>query len=102
MIEKFNKNNFDDDEIDFIPLLIEIVRHRFKIILSVFIFSIFGLLYYNLSSDIYTTNATILITDNQSDPSSFINNNQYQYLFENNVDNEDQISLFKSSLILNQ
>ena len=102
MIEKFNKNNFDDDEIDFIPLLIEIVRHRFIIILGVFIFSIFGVLYYKLSSDIYTTNATILITDNQSDPSSFINNNQYQYLFENNVYNEDQIALFKSSLILNQ
>lgn len=102
MIEKFNKNNFDDDEIDFIPLLIEIVRHRFIIILGVFIFSIFGVLYYKLSSDIYTTNATILINDSQSDPSSFINNNQYQYLFENNVDNEDQISLFKSSLILNQ
>ena len=102
MIEKFNKNNFDDDEIDFIPLFIEIVRHRFIIILGVFIFSIFGLLYYKLSSDIYTTNATILINDSQSDPSSFINNNQYQYLFENNVDNEDQISLFKSSLILNQ
>ena len=76
MIEKFNKNNFSDDEIDFLPILIEIVRHRFKIILGVFIFSIFGLLYYNLSQDIYTTNATILITDNQSDPSSFINNNQ--------------------------
>ena len=102
MIEKFNKNNFDDDEIDFIPLLIEIVRHRFIIILGVFIFSIFGVLYYKLSSDIYTTNATILINDSQSDPSSFINNNQYQYLFENNVENEDQISLFKSSLILNQ
>ena len=102
MIEKFNKNNFDDDEIDFIPLLIEIVRHRFIIILGVFIFSIFGVLYYKLSSDIYTTNATILINDSQSDPSSFINNNQYQYLFENNVDNEDHISLFKSSLILNQ
>ena len=102
MIEKFNKNNFSDDEIDFLPILIEIVRHRFKIILGVFIFSIFGLLYYNLSQDIYTTNATILITDNQSDPSSFINNNQYQYLFENNVDNEDQISLFQSSLILNE
>lgn len=102
MIEKFNKNNFDDDEIDFIPLFIEIVRHRFIIILGVFIFSIFGVLYYKLSSDIYTTNATILINDSQSDPSSFINNNQYQYLFENNVDNEDHISLFKSSLILNQ
>ena len=102
MIEKFNKNNFKEDEIELIPILIEIVRHRFKIILGVFIFSIFGLLYYNLSQDIYTTNATILITDNQSDPSSFINNNQYQYLFENNVDNEDQISLFQSSLILNE
>jgi len=32
------KNNIHDDEIDRIGIIIEILRHRFKIILSVFIF----------------------------------------------------------------
>ena len=38
------KNNIHDDEIDLIAIIIEILRHRLKIILSVFIFSLIGIL----------------------------------------------------------
>ena len=96
------KNNIHDDEIDLIAIIIEILRHRLKIILSVFIFSLIGIFYSNYTAEIFTTNATLQVSDNQSDPSSFINDNQYQFLFNNNINNEDQISVFTSSLILGE
>ena len=95
-------NNIDDDEIDLIAIIIEILRHRLKIILSVFIFSLIGIFYSNYTAEVFITNATLQVSDNQSDPSSFINDNQYQFLFNNNINNEDQISVFTSSLILGE
>ena len=66
------------------------------------IFAIIGSLYNYYKQDIYKTNATLLISEDQSDPSSFINNNEYQFLYNNNLENEDQVSVFKSTLILNE
>ena len=73
------KNNIHDDEIDLIAIIIEILRHRLKIILSVFIFSLIGIFYSNYTAEVFTANATLQVSDNQSDPSSFINDNQYQF-----------------------
>ena len=101
MIQTNNKQN-NNDEIDLLEILFVVLSHRWIIFSSIIIFAIIGSLYNYYKQDIYKTNATLLISEDQSDPSSFINNNEYQFLYNNNLENEDQVSVFKSTLILNE
>ena len=101
MIQESNKKN-NEDEIDLLEILFVVLSHRWIIFSSIIIFAIIGSLYNYYKQDIYKTNATLLISEDQSDPSSFINNNEYQFLYNNNLENEDQVSVFKSTLILNE
>ena len=50
----------------------------------------------------FQTTATLLITKDQSDPSSFLLNNENEFLYNKYVDREDHASVFKSTLILNK
>ena len=101
MIQESNKKN-NEDEIDLLEILFVVLSHRWIIFSSIIIFAIIGSLYNYCKQDIYKTNATLLISEDQKDPSSFINNNEYQFLYNNNLENEDQVSVFKSTLILNE
>ena len=101
MIQESNKKN-NEDEIDLLEILFVVLSHRWIIFSSIIIFAIIGSLYNYYKQDIYKTNATLLISEDQKDPSSFINNNEYQFLYNNNLENEDQVSVFKSTLILNE
>jgi uncharacterized protein involved in exopolysaccharide biosynthesis/Mrp family chromosome partitioning ATPase len=101
MMPTNNKQN-NQDEIDILEILFFILSHRWIIFSSIIIFAIIGSLYNYYQQDIYKTNATLLISEDQSDPSSFINNNEYQFLYNNDLENEDQVSIFKSTLILNE
>ena len=101
MIQESNKKN-NEDEIDLLEIIFVVLSHRWIIFSSIIIFAIIGSLYNYYKQDIYKTNATLLISEDQSDPSSFINNNEYQFLYNNNLENEDQVSVFKSTLILNE
>jgi len=97
-----NKEHTNEDQIDIIEILFTILSQRFLIISSLIIFIFLGIMYNYYHQDIFKTNATILISEDQSDPSSFINNNEYQFLYNNKIDSEDQVSIFKSTLILNK
>ena len=101
MIQERNKKN-NEDEIDLLEILFVVLSHRWIIFSSIIIFAIIGSLYNYYKQDLYITNATLLISEDQKDPSSFINNNEYQFLYNNNLENEDQVSVFKSTLILNE
>ncbi len=87
-------------KIDIIAILFTFLSNRWLIISSVIIFTIIGFSYNYYHQDIFKTNATLLISEDQSDPSSFINNNEYQFLYNNNLESEDHASIFKSTLIL--
>ena len=97
-----NNEHTNEDQINIIEILFTILSQRFLIISSLIIFIFFGIIYNYYHQDIFKTNATLLISEDQSDPSSFINNNEYQFLYNNKIDNEDQVSIFKSTLILNR
>ena len=97
-----NNGHTQEDQIDIIEILFTICHIRFLIISSLIIFSFLGMIYNYYHQDIFKTNATLLISEDQSDPSSFINNNEYQFLYNNKLDSEDQVSIFKSTLILNK
>jgi uncharacterized protein involved in exopolysaccharide biosynthesis len=97
-----NNGHTQEDQIDIIEILFTILSQRFLIISSLIIFIFLGIIYNYYHQDIFKTNATLLISEDQSDPSSFINNNEYQFLYNNKIDSEDQVSIFKSTLILNK
>ncbi len=97
-----NNGHTQEDQIDIIEILFTILSHRFLIISSLIIFVFLGMIYNYYHQDIFKTNATLLISEDQSDPSSFINNNEYQFLYNNKLDSEDQVAIFKSTLILNK
>jgi uncharacterized protein involved in exopolysaccharide biosynthesis len=97
-----NNGHTQEDQIDIIEILFTILSQRFLIISSLIIFIFLGMIYNYYHQDIFKTNATLLISEDQSDPSSFINNNEYQFLYNNKIDSEDQVSIFKSTLILNK
>jgi len=96
-----NNQHKSEDEIDLLEILFVLLSYRWLIFASIIIFAIIGSLYNYYHQDIFKTNATLLISDDQSDPSSFINNNEYEFLYNNNLEGEDQVSVFKSTLILN-
>ena len=91
-----------EDQTDLIEIIFTILSHRWLITSSIVIFSITGLVYNYYHHDIFKTYATLLVSEDQSDPSSFINNNEYQFLYNNNLKSQDQVSIFKSTLILNK
>ena len=97
-----NNQHKSEDEIDILEILFVLLSYRWLIFSSIIIFTIIGSLYNYYHQDIFKTNATLLISDDQSDPSSFINNNDYEFLYNNNLESEDQVSIFKSTLILNE
>ena len=97
-----NNGHTQEDQIDIIEILFTILSQRFLIISSLIIFIFLGIIYNYYHQDIFKTNATLLISEDQSDPSSFINNNEYQFLYNNKIESEDQVSIFKSTLILNK
>ena len=97
-----NNEHTNEDQINIIEILFTILSQRFLIISSLIIFIFLGMIYNYYHQDIFKTNATLLISEDQSDPSSFINNNEYQFLYNNKIDSEDQVSIFKSTLILNK
>lgn len=97
-----NNQHTQEDQIDIIQIIFTILSQRILIISSLIIFTLIGIVYNYYHHDIFQTNATILISEDQSDPSSFINNNEYQFLYNNKIENKDQVSIFKSTLILNQ
>ena len=97
-----NNQHKSEDEIDILEILFVLLSYRWLIFSSIIIFAIIGSLYNYYHQDIFKTNATLLISDDQSDPSSFINNNDYEFLYNNNLESEDQVSVFKSTLILNE
>ena len=92
----------EEDAIDVIALFFAVLSQRWIIITSITIFSIIGIAFNSYRRDIFQTNATIMVSEDQSDPSSFINNNEYQFLYNNKLESEDHISVFKSTLILKQ
>ena len=97
-----NNQHKSEDEIDILEILFVLLSYRWLIFSSIIIFTIIGSLYNYYHQDIFKTNATLLISEDQSDPSSFINNNDYEFLYNNNLESEDQVSIFKSTLILNE
>ena len=96
-----NQQNFiEEDSIDIIAILFTLLSNRWIIIISVTIFTIFGFSYNYYQQEIFKTYSTLFIDEDQSDASSFINNNEFQFLSNNSLDSEDHASLFKSTLIL--
>ena len=89
----------EEDAIDVIALFFAVLSQRWIIITSITIFSIIGIAFNSYRRDIFQTNATIMVSEDQSDPSSFINNNEYQFLYNNKLESEDHASIFKSTLI---
>jgi uncharacterized protein involved in exopolysaccharide biosynthesis len=88
----------NEDQINiliFIEILFSLLSQRFLIILSLIIFTFLGIIYNYCQPGMFQTNATLLITKDQSDPSSFLLNNENEFLYNKYVDREDQASVFK-------
>ena len=92
----------EEDAVDIMAMFFAVLSHRWIIITSIVIFSTIGIAFNYQRSDVFQTNATIIVNEDQSDPSSFINNNEYQFLYNNKLESEDHASIFKSTLILKQ
>ena len=91
-----------EDQLDLLKIVFTLLSKRWLIISSVLVFSAIGIVYNYYHQEKFQTNTTLLISKDQSDPSSFINNNQYDFLYSSNeLDSEDHVSVFKSTLILN-
>ena len=98
---KQDSQHNQEDQIDLIEILFTLLSQRFLIISFLILFTVLGVIYNYYQHEIFQTNATLLISKEQSDPSSFINNNDYQFLYNNEADSEDHVSVFKSTLVLN-
>ena len=61
-----NKEHTNEDHIDIIEILFTILSQRFLIISSLIIFIFLGIMYNYYHQDIFKTNATILISEDQS------------------------------------
>ncbi len=92
--------NEDDQEFDIIEYLNVLIYYRKLIIFVIVVSFVFGIIKYRYTPSTYTTNATILIDKDQSDPSSFISNNEFDFIYDVSRENEDQVSVFKSTSIL--
>ena len=92
--------NEDHQEFDIIEYLNVLIYYRKLIILIIVVSFLIGIIKYRYTPSTYTTQATLLIDKDQSDPSSFISNNEFDFIYEISRENEDQVSVFKSTLIL--
>ena len=95
-----NKEKIEYDEIDLIQLFFDILSFRKWIIASLLFSIIIGTIFISSSFEIYQSNATLFFKDEESDPTSFISDKDYSFLFENSIQVQDQVSLISSSLIL--
>ena len=95
-------NQYDSgEELNLQQLLWAVLSYRWLIISSCLLFTINGILYSYYTPNTYTTNATLLLREDQSTASNFINENDFQFLFNNDRDGEDNISIFTSTIVLN-
>ena len=94
-----NNQQTNEDQINIIEILFSLLSQRLLIILSLIIFTFLGIIYNHYNPDVFTTSATVLITKDQSDPSSFLLNNENEFLYNKYVDREDHASVFKSCLL---
>ena len=92
----------NEDQINIIEILFSLLSQRFLIILSLIIFTFLGIIYNYYQPGMFQTNATLLITKDQSDPSSFLLNNENEFLYNKYIEGEDHASVFNSTLILNK
>ena len=72
----------NEDQINIIEILFSLLSQRFLIILSLIIFTFLGIIYNYYQPGMFQTNATLLITKDQSDPSSFLLNNENEFLYK--------------------
>jgi Mrp family chromosome partitioning ATPase/uncharacterized protein involved in exopolysaccharide biosynthesis len=91
-----------EEQTDVLGILLSIVSHRLLIIVSLLISILIGIIYINYKPDVFKTAATLLITKDQADPSSFLLNNENEFLYNKYIEREDHASVFKSTLILNK
>ena len=68
-----NSQHTQEDQIDIIQIIFTILSQRILIVSSLIVFTLIGIVYNYYHHDVFQTNATILISEDQSDPSSFIN-----------------------------
>ena len=71
----------NEEQIDVLGILLSIVSHRLLIIVSLLISILIGIIYINYKPDVFKTAATLLITKDQADPSSFLLNNENEFLY---------------------
>ena len=102
-LDNRNSQYYQEDEpIDITEILFTILSHRGVILASVITCTLIGITYNYYHNYTFKTNATLLVSKDQSDPSSFINNNEYQYLYDNKNAPIDHVAVFKSTIILNK
>ena len=99
---EYTNEQTSEDQLDLFQIIFTLLSKRWLIISSVLLFAVLGAMYNYHHQEQFQTNTTLLISKDQSDPSTFINNNQYDFLYgSNELESEDHISVFKSTLILN-
>ena len=98
---EYTNEQAGEDQLDLLKIVFTLLSKRWLIISSVLVFSAIGIVYNYYTQEKFQTNTTLLISKDQSDPSSFITNNEYDFLFNNELENQDHVSVFKSTLILN-
>ena len=91
-----------EEQTDVLGIVLSILSHRFLIIVSILISIFIGIIYTYYNPDVFKTAATLLITKDQSDPSSFLLNNENEFLYNKYIEGEDHASVFNSTLILNK
>ena len=97
-----SKSQYDSgEELNLQQLLWAVLSYRWLIISSCMLFTLIGILYSYYTPNTYTTNATLLLREDQSTASNFINENDFQFLFNNERQDEDHISIFTSTIVLN-
>ena len=97
-----HNNQYDSgEELNLQQLLWAVLSYRWLIISSCILFTLIGMLYSYYTPNTYTTNATLLLREDQSTASNFINENDVQFLFNNEREGDDNISIFTSTIVLN-
>ena len=92
----------NEEQMDVLGILLSILKYRLLIIISILIFFFLGIIYTHYHPDVFNTSATLLITKDESDPSSFLLNNENEFLYNKYIEGEDHASVFNSTLILNK
>ena len=95
-----SKNQYHSgEELNLQQLLWAVLSYRWLIISSCILFTLTGILYSYYTPETYTTNATLLLREDQSTASNFISENDFQFLFNNDRQGEDHISIFTSTIL---